>query len=117
MYATHTGLPQLYICCNAGTDVGPARCFTAKLTTLGLQLTLVSGQDQHAKMQVEDVILIAHSAPASSSQRLGSGSLQASSMDLTLAAVSLTAHSTGMLKSQRLLYHYVDDAASYCVPR
>lgn len=90
-------LPQLYICCNAGTAVTPARCFTGKLTILGMQLSLVSGLDQHAKFQVEDAILIMHSAPASSSQRLGCDGLQASSLDLTLAAVSLTAHSAGML--------------------
>ena len=76
--------------------MGPACCFTVNLTTRGVQLMLVSGHDHYAKLQVEDVILIMHSAPASSSQRLGCSSLQASSMDLTLAAISLTAHSAGM---------------------
>ena len=87
----------------------PASCFTAKLTTLGAQLWLVSGCGQHAKFQVEDIILIMHSAPASNSQRLGSADLHLSSMDLTLAAVSLTVHSAGMLialDSAKLPYCY-----------
>lgn len=82
-------------CCNAGTGVAPASCFTAKLTTLGMQLWVVSGQGQQAKFQVEDVILIMHSEPASNSQRLGSSGLQVTGMDLTLAAASLTVHGAG----------------------
>lgn len=62
-----------------------------------MQLWIVSGQGQQAKLQVEDIILIAHREPASSSQRLGSTGLQVSSMDLTLAAASLTVYSAGAL--------------------
>ena len=61
-----------------------------------MHLSLASGRDQHTKLQVGDIILIMHSTPASNSQILGCSGLQASSMDLTLAAVSLTAHSDGM---------------------
>ena len=91
LHATH------HVCCDAGKAVVPASCSTAKLTILGMQLRLGSGLNQHAKLQVGDVILIMQSAPASSSHRLGCRGLQASSMDLTLAAVSLTAYSVGML--------------------
>ena len=77
--------------------MAPVSCLTAKLTTLGMQLSVVSGQGHRAKFQVKDVISIMHSEPASNRQRLGSSGLQVSSMDLTLAAASLTVHSPGAL--------------------
>lgn len=75
----------------------PPSSVTVKLTSQGVQLWLLSGHHQRAKLHVDDVIVIMRNAPASHAQRLGHMDLQVCSLDLTLAAASLTLYSPGML--------------------
>lgn len=82
-------------CGYTGPTAQQPSCVTVKLTLRSMQLWVLSGSDQRAKVQMEDVILIVHNMPASSSQRLGPVSLQSSNMDLTLDAVSLRVYGAG----------------------
>ena len=62
---------------------------------LGLHLEALSGGDQQATVRFGDLILILHTAPVSEQQLLGPPDFFITNMDLTVAAVQLTAHGPG----------------------
>ena len=94
--------------CNTACDTDkeqatPEARLTAKATILGVQLALMSGGDQQTGVQMDDVILIAHKALAREGQRLGPEGLVVTTIDLTLAAVHLTAFGPGRMSAAAAL--------------
>ena len=84
-----------YLVLVADKEPTTASRMTAKVTMLGLRLELLSGGDQQATVRFADLILILHTAPASEQQLLGPADFFITHMDLTVAAVQLTANGPG----------------------